>query len=216
MTLTKEELRSTPLESILERFGANSEEFYLKVIAFIRSVVRRYYYRLRDGERMSDAVSSAYAKVLRVLTDTPYDPAQGNLRTYIYTVTRNEISTLNYRENRQSRSEVAIDAFLDPEESPLNNSDAPRVRRLRHRLEHRQSVEMSTRPVLMEDPVGRQIGEDSWRTVLGAYVHEAEGVLRRLARGEMADVDLDRYSDRYVVEAVRVHLWRCTSGGTVL
>jgi DNA-directed RNA polymerase specialized sigma24 family protein len=172
------------IDKVLREYGADSEEFALKLDRYLRYVVNRHYGRSHDPEAFADAAGEAYAKILSRLREVPFDPSKGDIKNYLYTIVRNEVSNLNYRDRRRGKTERTLH-----EESEGGMTDPALVHRHDYHVRH-ESI------------------EDLWRTLLGAYVAEAEGLLARLGEGAVEPADLRSYPQPRAVEALRVHLWR--------
>lgn len=182
-----QDLEQMPVEQVLDRFGPNSEEFYLKIRRLIAFVLQRHF-KSYSEDHFQETMSRCYCKVLETLTNRPYVPGRGNLRTYIYTIVRNECSTVGYHDRRSLHREVSME-------------------------EAEETHQFGFEPDVYDLP---DQPERQWRTVLGAYCYEASEAIHRIMNNEVSGDEIASSMCPRSRAAFRVLLWsRLTEGSFV-
>lgn len=173
----KTPVKDDSLEGILGRHGPDSEIFYRAIERYIYFIAHRHMVPAFKQVHIQDVVTDCYAAVIRVLRAQPYDPKRGYLKTYIYTIVRNEISTQNKKLIKDSVVNF-VETYdgLEPLTDPKPVHDA-------------------TEGLLMK----------VWRTGLGAYHSELVPMIQMLAEGRVSVVG-NSVNPR-VREALRVYMW---------
>lgn len=192
-------LEKMSVEQVLDQFGLTSEEFFFKIRRLIAFVLSRHF-KSKSEDHFQDALASCYCKVLETLTARPYDPKAGNLRTYIYTIARNECSTLGYHDRRNYTREAPLeDVGLEGDGYALGTERAADPRFCIPPDETHDAPAPTFRV---------------WRTVLGAYCYEAGEAVQRLLKDEAPDDEIAEGLCPRSRAAFRVLLWHRQAEGS--